>query len=288
MCSESDIDVTHQKFESIHDMVQKIHRKFNLVDLEKEVTAFEKFEPRNLGVPTEFIQTSKDGTCMFASIGLVLCGQTIAHKRIRNMICDYMVENKSEFKNLIYSKWKFENYISNKRRTKVWGEEAELVAAARLFNITLCLFTASDDHWNVFAPKQYTDSIGSVYIMFMDRHYWVITSVTEDVPEVDIDSTAYTTVMREQSGDVIARPGDQPPISEDVPAEKSTLDPVLTSEETIVIPEEPKDVTDIPEKQTIVAEIIHESGKSTAYTDSTAYTTVISEQSGDAIARPGD
>lgn len=87
---------------------------------------------------------SADGNCLFRALSDQLYGDYgNCHEEIRSDICDYMEENKDDFKVFLVldddsceegdDGKDFESYIRTMRQDGEWGGNLELVAAARLY-----------------------------------------------------------------------------------------------------------------------------------------------------------
>lgn len=95
-----------------------------------------------------------DGNCLFRSLSDQLYGDYgKMHEEIRSDICDYMEKNKEDFQLFLVldddsceegdDAKDFESYIQTMRGDAEWGGNLELVAAARLYERKVTVFSAA-------------------------------------------------------------------------------------------------------------------------------------------------
>jgi OTU domain-containing protein 3 len=95
-----------------------------------------------------------DGNCLFRSLSDQLYGDYgNMHEEVRSEICDYMEQNKDDFQVFLVldddscvegdDGKDFESYIETMRGEAEWGGNLELVAAARLYERKVTVFSAA-------------------------------------------------------------------------------------------------------------------------------------------------
>ena len=123
---------------------------------------------KDLVVPNEqnIINVREDGNCLFRAICKCILGTEDKHDILRSIICDHM-----EKQGLLYS----EEHIAEMRKDKVWGTEAEIMAASNLFNITIEVFNIKMGKWFSFQNRlseiTAQPCIGSIYLVFNNNHF---------------------------------------------------------------------------------------------------------------------
>ena len=88
------------------------------------------------------ITIESDGNCLFRAIQYFLTGKEDDHFLLRQEICDFMATNKYEYDDLFEptsSIKTFSQYLIEMRKTSIWGDHLEIVAASKLkgFNFTI-------------------------------------------------------------------------------------------------------------------------------------------------------
>ena len=98
----------------------------------------------------EIVEMEADGNCLFRSISHQLhndFGEN--HDAVRNEICNYLEENKEDFKIFLLlddeeeDVMEFEDYVSEMREDATWGGDVEIVCAARYYKRQITIFSAT-------------------------------------------------------------------------------------------------------------------------------------------------
>jgi len=102
----------------------------------------------------EIVEMSADGNCLFRSLSDQLFGDYgNAHYDVRSAVCDFMEKNKEDFQVFLVFEDEddedqneedardFEHYLENMRQEGEWGGNLEVVAAARLYQRTITVYS---------------------------------------------------------------------------------------------------------------------------------------------------
>lgn len=98
----------------------------------------------------EIVEMEADGNCLFRSLSHQLhrdFGQR--HDTIRHEICNFLEENKEEFRIFLLMDDEeedvrdFDSYVSEMRKDGTWGGDVEIVCAARLYRRNVTIFSSS-------------------------------------------------------------------------------------------------------------------------------------------------
>ena len=74
-----------------------------------------------------------DGNCLFRAIGFVLYGTEMAHEKVRELLVQFVSENRGSFRP--YIDGDIETYLAKMKYTRVWGTAVELLAVTALLQI---------------------------------------------------------------------------------------------------------------------------------------------------------
>ena len=74
-----------------------------------------------------------DGNCLFRAIAFVLYGSEMAREKIRELLVQFVSENRGSFRP--YIDGELESYLAKMKYTRVWGTAVELLAVASLLQI---------------------------------------------------------------------------------------------------------------------------------------------------------
>ena len=74
-----------------------------------------------------------DGNCLFRAIAFVLYGSEMAREKIRELLVQFVSENRGSFRP--YIDGDLESYLAKMKYTRVWGTAVELLAVASLLQI---------------------------------------------------------------------------------------------------------------------------------------------------------
>ena len=122
--------------------------KFPLGD---EIVNFHAFDKVPLGIPSEYIQTKKDGACFYEFLSLALTCSDGARFEIRQHLCDYLQANYD----LFYEKTGFDKeehakLIEKQRRPRTYADYIFVLASALLFNVNIYVFQDELNEWLFF------------------------------------------------------------------------------------------------------------------------------------------
>ncbi|KAL7447789.1 hypothetical protein ACHAWC_000108, partial [Mediolabrus comicus] len=95
---------------------------------------------------------SPDGNCLFRSISDQLYNDSgLSHSTIRSEICNHISMNTSEYQHFLLMDeddediMDIESYITEMRNHKTWGSDIEIVAACRVYNVGIKVFSCVHD-----------------------------------------------------------------------------------------------------------------------------------------------
>ncbi|KAL7455236.1 hypothetical protein ACHAWC_006803, partial [Mediolabrus comicus] len=95
---------------------------------------------------------SPDGNCLFRSISDQLYNDSgSSHSTIRSEICNHISNNTSEYEHFLLMDeddediMDIESYITEMRNNKTWGSDIEIVAACRVYNVGIKVFSCVHD-----------------------------------------------------------------------------------------------------------------------------------------------
>ncbi len=86
-----------------------------------------------------------DGNCLFRAVAHQVYGDVERHDIVRSDCCDYLEKNRDRFEMLVESGEEFNQYVENKRKLKVWGDDPEVRAMEELYDRPIELYIASAD-----------------------------------------------------------------------------------------------------------------------------------------------
>jgi len=102
----------------------------------------------------EIVEMSPDGNCLFRSLSDQLFGDNgNAHYDVRSAVCNFMEKDKGDFQVFLVFEddddedqdeedaRDFEHYIENMRQDGIWGGNLEVVAAARLYQRPIIVYS---------------------------------------------------------------------------------------------------------------------------------------------------
>jgi hypothetical protein len=86
--------------------------------------------------PTKIADVIGDGNCQLRCLSLAICGNQSLHKKIRNIVLNYMLANKDiheDFSDRSVGR-PFEEYVESMRPDGIWFGDRELLAFSYLFD----------------------------------------------------------------------------------------------------------------------------------------------------------
>ncbi|KAJ1613321.1 putative cysteine protease [Cryptosporidium canis] len=81
-----------------------------------------------------------DGNCLFRAVGSQLYGESSYHDIIRSACMDYVELNKEAFSGFVHEYPSIEDYIQEKRRQGVWGDNIEIQGLSDLYRIPIYIY----------------------------------------------------------------------------------------------------------------------------------------------------
>ena len=109
----------------------------------------------------DIYEVKRDGNCFYRCLSKHLFDTEERHFEIRENIVKYIKLNKSQYEH--YIDGNFEKHVQNQShtdgRTSSWGTEAEILAAANLFNIQIIVYSihAGNKMEQMFKPESKTN-----------------------------------------------------------------------------------------------------------------------------------
>jgi OTU-like cysteine protease/SEC-C motif len=149
-----------------------------------------------------------DGNCLFRSLSDQLYADYgNMHEEIRSDICDFMEQNKEDFQLFLVldddscnegdDGKDFESYIKTMRGVAEWGGNLELVAAARLYERNVTVFSAALSAYTIEPDKEPTGP--DLLLSFHDNdHYNSVRDVASPHPPVKYCKPKSTRLDRSQ------------------------------------------------------------------------------------------
>ena len=137
---------------------------------------FEDFRDRPLGRPYAFIQVPKNGSGFYNALSVALEGHFGAGGEIRRIICDEMFANKQRFEQM--TSMPCVPYVTKQRRNNAWADHSDIVFACSAFGVKILVFNDSTACWKAFAPESWDELTPTIYLLFIDLHYWLIVDGT--------------------------------------------------------------------------------------------------------------
>uniref|UniRef100_A0A0N7ZBW4 OTU domain-containing protein n=1 Tax=Scylla olivacea TaxID=85551 RepID=A0A0N7ZBW4_SCYOL len=89
-----------------------------------------KQDLKNTSEPLNVKIIKGDGNCLFRALLFAITGGEDQHTVVRNMVCDFMACNEG-------------SKMESVRNDKVWGTTTEILAAANMFNVNICVWAKS-------------------------------------------------------------------------------------------------------------------------------------------------
>ena len=118
------------------------------------------------------VKSDTNANCLFSSLSLAISWGEISPNEIRQLICDYIEQNKEFFLQYEERVSDIDKYIRNMRKDKVWGEDIEIEAFSQIFNVNVTVFINKLDSTKKveFSHPKYTETI-SLFLDMKFRHF---------------------------------------------------------------------------------------------------------------------
>ena len=71
-------------------------------------------------------EVDSDGNCLFGAIADQLFGSEAKKDELRQKTCDFMAENKEEYKFFLEDDMDFDHYCKNRRKDGIWASQMEI------------------------------------------------------------------------------------------------------------------------------------------------------------------
>lgn len=105
-----------------------------------------------MGLQTE--EMSSDGNCQMRAISYQLFGSPDYHLAVRRAACDHMEKQRKDYEPF-FEPGDFDPWLEEMRKSKTWGDELTLRAAADIFNCTIHVITSNESNWHlVYVPAK--------------------------------------------------------------------------------------------------------------------------------------
>lgn len=109
-----------------------------------------------------------DGNCVFRAISHQLYGTEDHHFLLRQVTMDYLILNREEFENFV-SSGNLNYHVSHYRQSGRWVGHLEIAALARIYNVTIHVYTAGGP---IIVNEEAKDKRGDIFISYHnERHY---------------------------------------------------------------------------------------------------------------------
>lgn len=122
---------------------------------------------KNTSEPLAVKAIEGDGNCLFRALSYTITGEEDQHDVVRSLICDFIAST--------------ENIkVDSMRQNKVWGTTTEMLAAANMFHVNVCVWAkfGSMYTWHIHRPKCREEVNESVYLdNKAGNHFNVVISV---------------------------------------------------------------------------------------------------------------
>ncbi|KAK7092862.1 hypothetical protein V1264_008545 [Littorina saxatilis] len=149
----------------------------NRLSLPEHIPLPQRQDKSKLGKPLEVDKIIGDGNCLYRSISFEVCGTQNFHGDIRALIVDFMLKHPKKFSGYV-GRDLGEYVVRNTLPLKSWGTDAEIFAAATLFQTTIVVFTAESStsrdwipHHPLFKIPGVEQSPQSMYFRNLCGHY---------------------------------------------------------------------------------------------------------------------
>ncbi|XP_076049553.1 uncharacterized protein LOC143030283 [Oratosquilla oratoria] len=108
---------------------------------------------KNTSEPLAVKVIKGDGNCFFRSMAFAITGEEDQHPVVRSLICDFLSTNENI-------------QVDSMREDKVWGTTTEIIAAANMFQVNVCVWAkfGSIHTWHIHSPKGSKIIKDSVYL----------------------------------------------------------------------------------------------------------------------------
>ncbi|XP_076061539.1 uncharacterized protein LOC143037290 [Oratosquilla oratoria] len=108
---------------------------------------------KNTSEPLAVKVIKGDGNCFFRSMAFAITGEEDQHPIVRSLICDFLSTNENI-------------QVDSMREDKVWGTTTEIIAAANMFQVNVCVWAkfGSIHTWHIHSPKGSKIIKDSVYL----------------------------------------------------------------------------------------------------------------------------
>ena len=113
----------------------------------KEVRFEHKLEVRKLKIK----EVAGDGNCLFRAVSDQLYGTEDHHDVLREWCMNYLVVEKEYFSQYIVGGMEaFEDYVTNKRQSSVWGDDLEIEALSEIYGRPIEIYAYDDKPMRTF------------------------------------------------------------------------------------------------------------------------------------------
>ena len=136
--------------------------------------------------------TIGDGACLFRSILYSLIKDNSEHDQLRQNVCDYMLEHRSQFDGFVrQEKQTFDSYIAKMRIASTWGDNPELIAASEMLQFNVVVLRSRSIE--IIYQHSHSPTFPTIYLeYFSENHYNSLEPKPEGKINVDLRSRAKT------------------------------------------------------------------------------------------------
>jgi len=114
-------------------------------------------------------RTAKDGNCLFRSVADQIYGDEELQNTVRNLCMEYMERERDHYSQFVTED--FSDYITRKKKDRVFGNHLELQAICELYNRPVEIFVANENPINLFHEIYKTDNAPIRLSYHSGNHY---------------------------------------------------------------------------------------------------------------------
>lgn len=103
------------------------------------------------------VEMQDDGNCQFRALSHELYGTQKHHERVREIVVRHLRNHASEYSPL-FGDGEWPAYLTSMSRSRTWGDELTLRAAADAFEVRIHVITSTAENWYlVYHPESFTE-----------------------------------------------------------------------------------------------------------------------------------
>lgn len=157
---------------------------------------------KGMDKPKKCKRIKQDGNCFFRAISFSITNSESHHQRIREIVCQHILNHEIKFQPYMRSEESFRNYMTSSRMMKdgTWATELEIFAMSDLLKVDI--FTYSNLRWLQFSLKGLHPDVmnqnEAIYLYHKHQNYYdVVLNVTAKRSNVNFFDNSNNDCKRE-------------------------------------------------------------------------------------------